>query len=141
MAHKISSFTGKYAFLSNFYPCWVNFEGIEYPSVEHAFQAAKSLDPDVRKSFSYIRSASDAKSEGRRVALRSDWESVKTDIMYQCLKSKFSDDTLRQLLLSTGDALLEEGNQHGDKIWGTVNGIGSNKLGNLIMKVREEIRI
>jgi hypothetical protein len=45
----IDSFYGQYAFLSNFYPCEVEFEGDTYPSAEHAYQAAKTIDPDVRR--------------------------------------------------------------------------------------------
>ena len=139
-SNKITSFRGKYFFLSNFYPCFVNFEGARYPSVEHAFQAAKTLNLNDRKSFEVIRAASEAKRAGRQVSLRSDWNEVRESVMLQCLRSKFSNEDLRKMLISTGDAILEEGNNHGAKFWGTVNGQGDNRLGKLLMKVREEIR-
>ncbi len=48
MQEKITSFSGKYRWLSNFFPVSICYDGITYPSVEHAFQAAKSLDPQSR---------------------------------------------------------------------------------------------
>jgi len=44
----INTFRGKYRFLSNFYYAEVNYEGIRYPTVEHAYQAAKTLSTDIR---------------------------------------------------------------------------------------------
>lgn len=38
------------------------------------------------------------------------------------------------------DGHLEEGNTHGDKVWGTVNGVGENRLGKILMRLREEFR-
>lgn len=140
MTNKISRFRGKYSFLSNFYPCFVEFEGVRYPSVEHAYQAAKTLDRNTRTAFSILPTASDAKKLGRILKLRNDWEQIKEEVMYECLKSKFSNENLKEMLLQTGDAYIEEGNNHGDMIWGTVNGQGQNKLGKLLMKIREEIK-
>lgn len=64
----IRSFTGRYGFLSNFYPCKVEFEGAVYPSVEHAFQAAKTLDPDERIKFQSDVKPATAKAWGRKLA-------------------------------------------------------------------------
>lgn len=140
---KINSFRGKYFFLSNFYPCMVEFEGLLYPSVEHAFQAAKTFDIEKRKGFQVCPTPADAKSFGKCVDLRHDWESVKIDIMLQLVRDKFtrnkSDINLKQLLIDTADAFIEEGNKHGDKFWGTVSGVGRNELGKILMKVRSEI--
>lgn len=140
MQKAIKSFRGEYSFLSNFYPCTVNYEGGIYPSVEHAFQAAKTLDTNIRKQFELCPTPSDAKQRGKDLDLRSDWEDVKVSVMYDCIKSKFQRPDLRDKLLSTGYAYIEEGNNHGDKIWGTVQGSGLNLLGQCLMKLREEIR-
>lgn len=140
MVTKIHKFTGKYEFLSNFYPCLVQYEGVRYPSVEHAYQAAKTLDKDTRTAFSILPTASDTKKLGGKLKLRNDWEQVKEEVMYECLKSKFSNKNLKEMLLQTGYAHIEEGNNHGDRIWGTVNGRGQNKLGKLLMRIREEIK-
>lgn len=140
MENKITSFRGKFDFLSNFYPCFVAYEGQEYGSAERAFQAAKTLNVDERKQFVLCATNVEAKKRGRHVKLRPDWERVKYDVMYDILKSKFSNSYLKQKLLDTGDAYLEEGNNHGDKIWGTVKGEGQNNLGKILMKIREECK-
>ena len=141
---KISSFRGKYEFLSNFYPCFVHYEGVEYPTVEHAFQAAKVLDTDSRVTMSVCPSAKEAKACGRRLPLRKDWEQVKISVMKAIVKDKFTRNIsvvdIQKLLLDTGDAYLEEGNSHGDRFWGTVKGEGQNWLGKILMEVRDEIR-
>lgn len=139
MPNEINSFKGEYSFLSNFKKCEVEFEGLTYPSVEHAFQAAKTLDTDKRLRFTK-GSPIYAKGMGRRLKLRSDWEEVKDSVMYVCLKSKFQNNDMRKKLLATGDAVLIEGNNHGDLYWGMVNGEGQNRLGQLLMKVRDEIK-
>lgn len=136
----IDSFRGEYGFLSNFHKCKVEFEGMTYPSVEHAFQAAKNPDPEYRRSIAAVGSPVTAKRMGRRTALRSDWEKVKDGIMYELLKSKFSDPGLRDKLIATGSAELIEGNNHWDRYWGVCRGEGLNKLGKLLMKVREEAK-
>ena len=40
----IDSFTGDYHFLSNFAASKVELDGVEYKSVEHGYQAAKTLN-------------------------------------------------------------------------------------------------
>lgn len=138
---KIAQFQNEYRFLSNFYPAIVEFEGITYPTVEHAYQSAKTLDMNERKRIAALPTPADAKREGRKLKLREDWDRVKFDVMEQCVRYKFTYDAeLREKLLATGDALLEEGNDWGDQIWGVVNGVGENRLGKILMKVRGELR-
>lgn len=141
----IRAFKGKYAFLSNFYPCMIEYERITYPSAEHAFQAAKTLDKDTRITMSVCPTPADARYCGRRLELREDWEQVKISIMKEIVKDKFTRNMafrqdIRQMLLDTGDAYLEEGNSHGDRFWGTVKGEGQNWLGKILMEVRSEVR-
>jgi len=136
----IKSFTGQYRFLSNFYPCGIRLDGMYYPSVEHAFQAAKTFDIRERKSIAVADTPDYAKSLGKKVKLRDDWESVKGQIMLDLLRAKFSDEILKQKLLDTGDAELIEAKKHGDRFWGQVNGEGKNLLGKLLMRVRNELR-
>lgn len=139
MNNVIDSFRGEYFFLSNFYSCKVVYENIRYPSVEHAFQAAKTLDIKSRIALSCAPTASAAKKGGRAVKLRPDWESVKVQVMLDCLREKFKNPTLKQKLIDTRDSELIEGNNHGDRFWGQVNGEGKNILGTLLMQVREEL--
>ena len=137
---KIDLFRGEYAFLSNFQKCNIEFEGDVYPTVEHAFQAAKTFDKEERKRILSFASPVIAKRIGRKVKLRADWEDVKCDIMLQLLKKKFKNPELAEKLLATGEAELIEGNNHGDRFWGMVNGEGKNMLGKLLMEVRDDLR-
>lgn len=133
----VDVFKGEYRFLSNFWLCKISYEGISYPSVEHAYVAAKTLDERERVKISKLKYPSDAKKAGYKLKLRSDWETVKVGIMEDLLIEKFSHPSLKKMLLSTGDAILEEGNTHNDTFWGICNGVGENMLGMLLMKVRD----
>lgn len=138
----IDSFTGDYRFLSNFYPChYVYLDHAAYPSVEHAYQAAKSLDDKVRRWFykSPLPTAGEAKKMGRKLTLRSDWEGVKLSVMEGLLRQKFNQPELKEKLLETGDATLVEGNTWGDTFFGVDKRKGGhNHLGKLLMKIRNE---
>lgn len=135
----IMSFKGKYNFLSNMYPTLIKVNNEVYPSAEHAFQAMKSLDPDVRLAMSLCRSPEEAKQAGKLVTLRSDWEEVKVEVMHSIVRAKFSNNELAQKLLATGQEDLIEGNTWKDTFWGVCNGKGKNMLGRILMDVRKEI--
>jgi N-glycosidase YbiA len=138
---KIKSFTKEYSYLSNFYPSLVMFDGQVYPTVEHAYVAAKTLDLEVRKKIQKITNPGQVKKFGKTIALRDDWEDVKISIMEQLCWQKFSNNSsLAEKLLSTDYAELIEGNTWGDTFWGVCNGKGHNHLGKILMKIREELR-
>ena len=149
MNRVILRFRGKYSFLSNFYPCEVEYEGLVYPSVENAYQASKTA-PHRRRKFLGI-SPMEAKRLGRKVPLLQGWESRKVDVMRELVWKKFSqNEELKKKLLETGDAILIEGTTWGDEFWG-VNlwkkdenspwGYkGKNVLGQILMEVREKLR-
>lgn len=81
-----------------------------------------------------------AKLAGRNCELRKDWEDIKEQTMYEIVSAKFTQNkNLAKLLLDTGDAYLEEGNWWQDTTWGVCNGVGENKLGKILMRVREEL--
>lgn len=137
-AHKtIDNFSGAYQFLSNFYDSTVYLDGVLYSSVEHAYQAAKTLDPQER---SQVRSASThglAKKLGRKVKMRPGWDNVKLSVMADLVSQKFArHHELRKMLLETGDAELIEGNYWGDVFWGVCKGKGENHLGKILMNLR-----
>lgn len=144
----ISCFDKEWAFLSNFYESEIEFEGIVYPTNEHFFQAMKTLDIDERRAIANALTPGKAKRMGRKVTLRSDWEEVKEEVMFLGLCLKFADDQLADWLLETGDEELVEGNDWSDNFWGVCHckkcqaqGIqGQNRLGHLLMKVREMIK-
>lgn len=136
----IDKFDGEFSFLSNFYPTPIEMDGIVYPSLEHAFQAAKSDDQEYREYVSKLTSPGKAKRAGREVRLRENWDIIKKEVMLQLLMKKFSNPDLCLKLLATGDSVLIEGNWWKDTFWGVCNGVGENHLGKLLMHVRSEIR-
>lgn len=137
----INDFHGDHPYLSNFHPARIEWEGLTYPNAEAAFQAAKVLTAEERLPFT-TAPAGKAKRMGRRVKLRPDWEQVKTSVMEEVVRAKFTQNPdLAALLLSTGDAELIEGNTWGDTCWGVDlrTGRGENRLGRILMKVRAEL--
>lgn len=135
----INSFRGPYFFLSNFYPHPVQYEGVIYPSAEHAYQAAKCKNRKHRILFTAPLSAGQTKRLGRRMTLRDDWEKIKLTVMEQILQDKFS-GVLGDYLLSTEDSELVEENSWGDTFWGRCKGTGENHLGKLLMVIRRNLR-
>lgn len=133
------AFRGKFAFLSNFHPCKVVYEGIEYPSSEHAFMSGKTLDQQERQHIASLPTPGAAKRYGRTIKLRPDWEEVKFKVMEDVLRIKFSDPKLREKLLATKGYLIEELNHWNDTCWGICKGVGENNLGKILMKIRDEL--
>ena len=136
----IDSFRGEHDYLSNFYSCPVEYDGLTYQNTEAAFQAANCVDRNEREKFVSL-SPGQAKKLGRKVDLREDWETVKIDVMRDVLKSKFSlNFELREKLIATNDVELIEGNHWNDRFWGVCRGKGQNHLGNLLMELREILK-
>lgn len=136
----IDSFVGEYRFLSNFSPSLLVIDGLSYPTVEHAFQALKTENPTEREIVRTARTPGQAKKLGRRVTLRSDWNTARVGVMKMLLEKKFSDKVLRAELLATGEAELIEGNYWNDTFWGVCRGRGENWLGKLLMEIRSSFR-
>lgn len=139
----IRAFRNQYSWLSNFYPCTVEWKGVTFPSVEHAFQAMKSLRREDWELISKLDTPAEAKRVGRTLQLRKDWNSLRRKAMAYCLLEKFTKNAaLNALLLQTGNAFIQEGNTWNDTYWGVdlATGEGRNELGKLIMKVREHLQ-
>lgn len=144
---EIKGFNGEYRFLSNFYEEYVYYEEAMYPTNEHAFQAAKFYVIDlntrnkVRSDILTLDTPGKAKRWGRKVQLRSDWEETKYGIMYDIVLAKFSQNVyLKNKLLATEDAYLEETNYWNDTTWGVCKGVGKNWLGQILMDVRRQLK-
>lgn len=140
----ITSFTGDYFFLSNFYPCSVAYQGITFPSSEHAYVAAKTDDFELRYEIAKLETPGKAKKFGRELKLKDGWDLQKLAIMRTILENKFdmfrSDHDLSSRLASTKPHILIEGNSWGDKYWGqSPLGVGRNELGKLLMLIRDDI--
>jgi ribA/ribD-fused uncharacterized protein len=140
----VTQFRDQYAALSNFSQYRVKFEGEFYRTSEHAFQAAKTLDPSQRTMVRLILRASEAKVMGRNLTLRPNWEELKLGVMETILIDKFTRHVqAREILLSTGEEELIEGNTWHDHFWGVCSICdvgGENWLGKLLMKIRKELR-
>jgi len=149
----IDRFSDKYFFLSNFYPFLGNhpiapvlnikYDGITYPTSEHAFQAAKTFSTEAREVIARCTSPGQAKRMGRVVPLRKDWETARIHVMDNILWIKFEEPKLNKKLLKTEGYDLIEGNTWHDTFWGRCycekhKGRGENWLGKLLMQLRDE---
>lgn len=135
----ISEFAKKNFFLSNFYVRPITYEGIQYTCTESAYQAHKTLDINERIRISKLDPET-AKKEGRKLPLRSDWDDVKLDVMYEICTIKFTTHPdLGKRLLATEDEELVEGNKWNDTFWGVCKGVGENNLGKILMRIRSEL--
>lgn len=116
-------------------------DGAVYPTVEHAYQAAKSNNPSSSYRAAILANPSPgaAKSMGRVVQLREDWNTVRLPIMSDLVWLKFQHADLRSRLIATAGRTLIEGNSWGDTFWGVCRGIGMNHLGRILMNVREHL--
>ena len=142
----ITEFSGQQSFLSNFFPCKIELEGIVFISVEHAFQAAKTEDHEIRlRIASMIRPGMAKRAGGSRGIIpdfdRSKWDDKKLQVMETVCRIKFEDQELRQKLIDTGHEELVEGNRWNDRFWGVClkTQKGQNHLGKILMKIRSEI--
>lgn len=139
----ITEFRDKYRWLSNFWPCEIQFRGMQFITLEHGYMSAKSDDLEWKKFCSDPNnSPTKVKRKSRKIVLREDWDSIKIEVMRELLILKFSQRSFKKLLLETGDRQIQEGNRWGDTFWGVClkTNTGSNNLGKLIMEIREELR-
>lgn len=160
--NRINGFFYEYRFLSNFHLATVVLDGVRYASTEHAYQAAKILDPEKRRIFTLEfnpnLTPAQAKRVGQEIEIRPDWDMVKVSVMRDLLMQKFGagahldgdNVVLRSKLRDTGDAYLEESNYWHDVFWGVCHHkfegktckepqhrpFGGNHLGYLLMDVR-----
>jgi N-glycosidase YbiA len=137
------SVSGDYGCFSNFSPHPIVLKGVTWPTSEHYFQAQKFAgtpdEEEVRRAKSPMVAARTGRS--RKRPLREDWESVKDEIMHEAVLAKFTQHAdLREILLGTGDAEIVEHTEN-DRYWGHGgDGTGQNRLGQILMKVREGLR-
>ena len=147
----ILRFTGKYFFLSNMYSCTIKLSNVTFPSAEHAFQAFKCVNTEDFNKILNCKSSKLARKLGRQVRLRSDWEQVKDQIMFEVVKAKFMQNLdLANKLINTYPKILVEGNTWKDTYWGVdlfrhneeykYGYCGRNKLGEILMQIRGLLR-
>jgi len=142
---KIAGFFKEYRFLSNFHLAPVEMYDVVYPATENAYQAAKTLNPLERLPFQ-VCSPKEAKQLGKNLSLRPGWNEMRETYMLALNWRKyFGNAKVGQMLLATGDVYLEETNYWHDNFWGcctcaACGNRGQNKLGNILMTIRNDLR-
>lgn len=137
---EIKGFQGQYRWLSNFAASRIVYNGHSFPTVEHAYQAAKAWhSPLIRDEIMKVVTPALAKKLGSTVQLRPNWDATKLEIMKYLLEQKFNLPEFKDKLLATGNAYIEETNYWGDRFWGVCRGVGQNNLGKLIMSIRASL--
>ena len=144
---KITSFKDEYRFLSNFYQSPVTLDGLTYPNAEAAFQAQKCAKEEDKVKYTLVKNPVVAKRMGKKEPnLPENWREISYGIMLEIIRAKFSLPEMKEKLLATGKAELVEGNNHHDNLWGDCTcsrcaaRVGQNRLGKILMQVREELR-
>lgn len=135
----IAYFSGQHRFLSNFWMCDVPCYDMTYPSAEHAYQAHKTEDMNVRHMICGLSTPGQAKRAGQELQLRLHWGGIKVGVMQTIVESKFiHNPSLMRLLDATENEILVEGNTWGDTFWGQCPvGQGKNMLGQILMNIRD----
>jgi ribA/ribD-fused uncharacterized protein len=136
----IGEFQGEYRWLSNFWPARVEYFHVWYPTVEHAYQAAKCDREEDAAKILACRTPGQAKRLVRGLRMRSDWNDRKLAVMRDLVGQKFDNPALAMKLIATGNELLVEGNSWHDTYWGVCNGKGENHLGKILMEVRRMLQ-
>lgn len=138
----IDIFRGQHEFLNNSFPVNIEYDGFIYGSVEHAFQAAKTTDAEIRSTIRNAQSSIEAKKLGRKIILQPTWDMDRLVIMKQLLTQKFELNLdLKLKLLKTGSETLTQGGMRKDQFWGVNEfGVGENRLGEMLMEIRLNIR-
>lgn len=143
----IKGFFGEYRFLSNFHLCEVPFQEkdgtvLVYPSTEHAYMAQKTDSMKVKQIFALPSvTPSQARELGQQIKIKRGWDNIKWETMFKINLIKYRNNPdLGEMLLSTGDKLLEETNWWGDTYWGVCDGVGENNLGKILMSIRKIVR-
>lgn len=135
-----------YGCFSNFSPHPIHCRGLDWLTVEHYYQAHKFVGSQHQELVTLIREAATpelAAALGRnpQYQVRSDWEEVKLEVMWEGVLTKFSTHLeIQSVLLATNDELIVEDSPT-DYYWGCgLNGDGRNELGKMLMAVRGVIR-
>lgn len=140
---KIPHYESSYFLFSNFSPHRLVYKGVEYPTLEHAFQAQKFTDEEIRKKIREAPSPLMAYQIGRSSnGVREDWSDIKLDVMQELLKEKvLQHEEVRKALIETSNEEIIEENPN-DDFWGNgKDGTGENQMGKLLIKVRNDLKV
>lgn len=134
---------GEYGYLAT-YSNYVFFkDGIYWKTSEHYYQAQKFLENDIKLRIANAETPKIASIIGRdrNLKIRSDWEEIKQDVMYDAVYFKFmQNENILKKLLHTGNAEIIEATVK-ENYWGCgPNNDGQNNYGKILVKVRNQIR-
>lgn len=133
---EIIGLIGPWAPLSNLWSCDIDVDGVEWASVEHAYQALRAVDSQQSSWIAAAHTAQEARRRGRSCDAKPGWTGRREAVMLRLLRAKFADKYLQDVLLSTGTAHLVDTS---DTFWGRINGNGANRLGRMLMQIRSEL--
>ncbi|OMJ71926.1 hypothetical protein SteCoe_29740 [Stentor coeruleus] len=127
------------SFLCNFYESPFTFNGFVYKTVEHYFQSEKTQDAKAKHSIINAKTPKKAKQLGNTCKLDvENWRKINESVMLKGLELKFSQNSdLKDKLIATGSNELREYSRS-DKFWGGSLKNSQNKLGKLLMTLREK---
>lgn len=135
-----------YGCFSNLYRCRVVFEGVEYITSEHAYQAGKARKLEVRDWLMAAPSPSLLAMAAHGLYswdIAPGWSKNRRDRMRRVVLAKFTqNDDLAEILLSTCDEEIVETptvDSAVNRRWGKVNGVGQNWLGLILMETRQHL--
>jgi len=134
-------FNGETHPLSNFYPAKINVDGKIYKTAEHYYQSEKATNTMDKSRVMQAESPSNARRIGKQIKKRADFDEIKDIIMYKGVKAKFTQNVeVKAYLLATGDRYLIEDASF-SPYWGTgYNDMGENKMGKMLMQIRDELK-
>lgn len=133
----------EYGCFSNFSHYGFELGGKWWMTSEHYFQAQKFHNTKYEEMVRLLDNPMKAAEMGRdrNLPLRKDWEEVKDSVMQKAVMEKFQQNKeIREVLLSTDkESIIEKTTD--DYYWGCgKDGSGKNKLGRILMDVREKLR-
>lgn len=148
----VNVFRGPYACFSNFHDSRMIINDVLWKTVEHVFQANKTFDKEWQKRILSAETPAEAKTLGKQLKtlglVRPDWQDVNILIMHNLVLLKFTlFAEYRNILLSTGEDRIIEGNYWHDNFWGECscarcsNVEKFNHLGQILTNVRKMLRI
>jgi hypothetical protein len=140
MPELIHDFRRAHAFLSNFYIYPFIYLTTEYPTAEHAWQAAQCADFVEKLSIVSAKTPLIAQRLGAKTRKKPQWEHEALETMQQIIEAKFQPGTsISQKLINTDDAIIAFHNRHRDRYLGIWQGKGANYLGRFLMIRRRQL--
>ena len=139
----IDNFNGYFDFLNNDYNCDVYYDGLVYPSVSYAYQAARSTEQYIREKIVRADNLGEMYEIASKVDDPEDWGKLRIKVMEMLIRDKFKrNPDLREKLKATENRRLI--NSYGDAttsnlFWGMVDGEGQNQIGRILENIRNDI--